>query len=210
MKLLTASVEGRRKVPELRDLIKNLQPQVVTMTQAYNIGPWAKTFSDYNLSQFPLSMGPEATAVAVLLRHDVEIWDVRSMSMTRDWFGPVHGNHHEPRIYPVFKLTYKGKSFNFIGVHAPTANNKLAQAETWNRLERFYINHPYQRNIILGDLNATVTTLQRALPPFTIHRGAKVDHLLTSSKVSVSNVTRHEVPEGLHGFVSFNTRLESW
>lgn len=206
-RFITASMESRNQVPELRDLIARTEPDVVNMSQAYNIADWAKRVGrdlGYRFHQPRKFFNREAHCVGLLIKEDIDITDKHVLRMHEEWKGPKSGLEHKPRIYPGLGLSREAIELNLIGMHAPTHNMPDAQAETWRRLNLFADRHPHRPLVVVGDFNAQAAELARVQPQFEVCGGTKVDHLEFQGKgVAHKSTQRHHVPDGLHGFVGF-------
>ena len=125
--VVAANIESRKHSGELLALIREHEPDVVIVEQAYRARRWLRRIKGYRAYQL---WGPEASGIAVLIHHGVRVQRRRALRMTRSWVGPKAGRRHRPRVYPVFVLVKGGVTFRVIGVHLPSHNNPAAQVES--------------------------------------------------------------------------------
>jgi endonuclease/exonuclease/phosphatase family metal-dependent hydrolase len=153
-KILSANIESRAVSPTLWQNIRKHNPDVVVVQQAYRARAWLKTLRGYKSYHEIDRKGGEWNGVAVLVRKDIQVVNIRHLVMTEPWTGGKAGKRHEPRVYPVVRLRKGvGEDLYVVGVHLPTFNDKDAQAESFREIEEYFKAHENGSVVAVGDWN---------------------------------------------------------
>lgn len=201
LKVMAANIESRKRSPELLRQIELEEPDVVIVEQAYYARRFLRGIGGYHHRQYH---GPEASGIAVLVKHGVRIERRRPLRMTRSWIGPKAGHKHPPRTYPALRLVKSGVTFRVLGIHFPTHNNKAAQAESEVAVAMWFSRNPAAPAIAAGDWNR----LDRELADLAdecdaeLLSAGKVDHALVAATDPHSR-RRLPTPEGAHGWALY-------
>lgn len=203
LSVIAANIESLGKSPPLLALIREHEPDVVVIEQAYNARAFLRGIGGYRLRQY---RGTEAKGIAVLVKHGVRIEGRRPLQMRLSWNGPASkgGRRHPPRTYPSLRLTKGGVTFRVLGIHFPTFNNPAAQAESAEAVEEWF-NHSDLPAIAAGDWNREAHQLEpiaRGCSAEVLTGRTKVDHAMTKN---VEHGTRRPLPmpPGPHGWAKY-------
>lgn len=199
--IMAANIESRVWAPPLGRLIREYQPDAVVMPQAANARDWlAGGFPRYKLRQYQDRPEGEWAGIAILVRRGISIEHRRALVMDEEWVGPKADKHHEPRVYPILRLSKENALLRLLGLHFPTANADVAQDESKDAIVRYFKNHDSVAAV--GDYNMSREEMlilkQRAEAKF--RTVGKVDHGLFSQNVSHISATRLPTPDGFHGW----------
>ena len=199
-KYLTANLASKRgRVRELVRALREEQPDVAVLTEAYHARWWLLLVRGYKLRQYSRLRGPEAPGIAFLVKRGRKIEQRWLMRMTEPWHGP-HGRRHQPRRYPVMVVEDLPP---ILGLHAPWPHGTDAWYETWRRVTRWLLAHPEAH--APGDWNAQAHELTRHMPQgLQLVVGTKVDHDLTRGmRHAWTKRLRELQPEGMHGWIVY-------
>lgn len=208
MKALVMNVESVKRSEEAEDLIKQYNPGLVYILQAYRARRWLRKYAKAHGYRHYQYFGPEAKSIATLIKKDgVKVIKRDYLQMDQKWKGPKQGRWHLPRRFPWFILEKGGEVTRTIGVHFPTRNEPDAQAEALNTLERFVRHHPNSTIAAMGDFNLKEPAMKKIAKDMgaALHTVGSVDHglfwagngrhLETGSKS-----LRRWMQEGAHGW----------
>lgn len=187
---------GDRLIATIRDL----EPDVVVVEQAYNARGWLGKIEGYRLRQY---RGKEASDIAVLIRDGINLQARRALRMKLKWHGPDSkgGRQHPPRVYPALVVVKGGVAFRVLGIHFPTFNNPAAQAESADAVAEWFARQPAP-SIAAGDWNREARELEelaRRCGADVLSAQAKVDHALAKN-VADSTKQKLPMPSGVHGW----------
>lgn len=199
--VLSANIESRAVSPTLWRHIRTFKPDVVVVQQAYRARAFLKRIKGYNVYHWKDVRGGEWNGIAVLVRKDVEVVKVKTLVMKRHWTGPKAGKRHEPRVYPAFRLRKEDAELYLLGIHLPTHNEKLAQAESFDKIADYFWTHKNSGVVAVGDWNTEAHNMQgieKHVQGFYRATG-KVDGML-SARVKYINGKRVPFPRYAHGW----------
>lgn len=184
------------------------EPDVVTVLQAYNAREWLRELAEEAGYKHRQYVGREASGIAVLVRRGVKIRERRALVMKRRWQGPPSkgGRWHDPRTYPALVLEKEDQLFRELGVHLPTFNNPVAQAESLDAIARWLRAGGVGARKAAGDFNRKAEQLEataRAAEAQLIPSG-KVDHALSTGGRTFGE--RVVTPRGAHGWTIYTQR----
>lgn len=132
--------------PRLRRLIRRHRPRVVSLQEAYGLGPMLARLAE--ATGYHLIHGPntgEAADCALLIRDDRRLASHGRVRMRTRWTGPKHGRAKAPREYPRGRQRLApgpdGIVLRALVVHQPTGGttgrNGDAVAESRRRITRW-------------------------------------------------------------------------
>jgi endonuclease/exonuclease/phosphatase family metal-dependent hydrolase len=207
------NIAGRKKVRRLRSLLREWQPDVVVLTEAY----WARPFLlalaaafGYRLRQYGRHHGAEAPDIAVLVRRSSNIVSRVLVKMREVWWGPFRfpASKRRPRRYSQFELDSSGRRWDVEAIHFPPGGpeggvltrgkNKTAWHESAAQV-RGFLTHS-ELAVALGDFNANRGALREHVAPEGAHvaMASSVDGVVTKG----ARITMHrlDAPAGMHGW----------
>lgn len=199
--LVVCNIESVKRSEALLAQIREHEPDVVIVLQAYRARRFLHGIGGYRHKQF---RGGEAKGIAVLVKHGVRIQAHRALRMKTWWTGPKAGKRHSPRVYPASVLVKGGVAFRVLGIHLPTHNCPGAQDESLKAVIRWFGQHPDAPSIAAGDWNREVRELvgtAAACGAQILSAKTKVDHALTN--VERNSQQRLPTPPGAHGWSRF-------
>lgn len=207
-KSVIANVAGERLAPGLGSQIREYDPHLITLTEAYRIkgSLKRKVFSNYSYEH--ITHPDYDCPVLTLVRDDCR-WVFNSpVKMKLGWNGPT-GRKREPRLYNRGRINVHGTPIRYMGVHFEpfgiNGRNSNAWAQSMRRVNTFLNATPKTFSVAQGDFNDDMFTIARCSnKSYTLYSKSKVDHFITN--IQVRGLTqRLELPKnsgkiGFHGW----------
>jgi hypothetical protein len=202
--VIAANIESVGKSDPLAALIREHEPDVVIVEQAYNARRFLRGIGGYRAMQY---RGKEGSGIAVLVKHGIKVQARRPIRMLRYWNGPASkgGRQHRPRVYPALVLAKGRVTFRVLGIHLPTFNNPAAQAESLVAVTRWFNRHPDVPSLAAGDWNRERNQLEDTAAEAgasILSDRTKVDHALVTNCVRAS-ADKLPMPVGPHGWSKY-------
>lgn len=203
--VLTANIASKARVPELPGVLKNQNPHVAVITEAYHARKFLRSIPGYrNLQYARKKYGSEGPDVALLVRKGVKVSRRRALKMALEWVGP-QGGEHDGRVYPSINVRVDDFWWRVLGIHFPTRNNPKAQDESERAVEKWLLADE-RRGVASGDYNQTSPMINGWLPKVAdLAVGTKVDHTVFKGDIKHTKTIRlaKAQPEGMHGWVVY-------
>lgn len=207
LRVLTANIASRARVPELVPVIRNQKPDIVVISEAYYAREFLRGIDGYrNVQGSRKKFGSEGPDVAVLVRKGVKISRRRTLKMAEKWVGPKGGGH-DGRVYPAFNARVDGFWWRVLALHFPWEGKRgPAQRESESAVAKWFKSKakPQGRPAVAsGDINQTVERIEDWCPAY-VAPGTKVDHAMYNNCEHVKTVRLAKTqPEGMHGWVLY-------
>jgi len=208
VKVLAANIESRRRSPLLWVHIKRHKPDVVITEQSFRARRFLSKIRGYQASHFEPRGGAEWNGIAVLVRNDITVHNVKALVMNKKWIGPKAGKHHDPRVYPALVLRKCGVVFRVLGIHLPTHNQPAAQKESVEAVAAYFRAHDNSPVVAAGDWNRRDNELDGLAQSARAEllSGGKVDHALVA-RVVFRRSKRLLKPIYAHGWMLYRVDL---
>lgn len=185
-------------------LIDPYDPHVVSVQQANGV--------DLNLRGYRTiraGRSYEGRGVALLVRKDVKVLEVKRFKMTEPWTGPKAGKRHKPREYVAALCEYRGTEFWVVGIHGPFGTKPQAEVDRF--IAGFAKRHPGRPVFFAGDFNESAHHMEQLAEDFDgdYEPVGKVDGVVSRDAKKVV-AHRRLAPEGRkwHGIGCVSYRIE--
>ncbi|WP_408895921.1 hypothetical protein ACJ5H2_13480 [Nocardioides sp. R1-1] len=215
IRVLYGNIAGRRRVPRLRNLVKNRRPELVVLTEAYHVRVFLRllcTLYGYRLKHPGRRHGAEAPDIAVMVRRDGVIVGRWFRKMLRVWWGPFRypKSKRRPRVYQILQVRFHGVLWPLYLLHWPPGGpsggvlTRGANAGAWAESMKDFTAWlaAVEAGAGIGDANANRKQLNRLLPRWVrVRMSSGVDAVM--SKGLHTSVEHLNSPRGMHGWAIF-------